>query len=159
MLLGTSCTSVCLNICFFQFFWVHTLCSPCYSLLSFKEKTPYDFFLTSHALINISQKEKLFWARLRRDLSDRLRNGSFIQMVIGGQGRCLSKRVTRSELGLSPGQSGPPVGEEGSKPLSSRFLSPGLLALLGALKAGLRAAAESQGAPHSSGLAATLLPP
>lgn len=51
------------------------------------------------------------------------------------------------------------AGGGGSNPLSSRFLSPGLLALLGDLKGGLRAAAESQGAPRSSGLAATLLPP
>lgn len=73
----------------------------------------------------------------------------------------LEQESDKVRAGSQPSANQGPAAEAGggSNPLSSRFLSPGLLALLGALKAGLRAAAESQGAPRSSGLAATLLPP
>lgn len=74
----------------------------------------------------------------------------------------LEQESDKVRAGSQPSANQGPVGGGGgggSNPLSSRFLSPGLLALLRALKAGLRAAAESQGAPGSSGLAATLLPP
>lgn len=73
----------------------------------------------------------------------------------------LEQESDKVRAGSQPSANQGPVagGRGGSNPLSSRFLSPGLLELLGALKAGLRAAAESQGAPHSSGLAATLRSP